>query len=330
MPETSSLVDLIVRTARRAASFWRALLAAVLVLSALHAAAQSAEAWRVARYRADSLDDAAMQRDVMHLDSLERVPVPDAVAQTEIRRIRERISTRLTLLSGRRSPSAYWLTVGPVVGASWVISAFATLMGFVFALGFSLSDTAHTFFWRAGETLRRFPPFVLLCTAQLGLSLLWIPATAIVLAQLQVQPLSEAAANMQMFAVFLGYLTAVLLLPRLVPAPVLMLQEGLSVRGALSASLVATRGHWGKILGNTLTVALGLALAESLVLSSLSDVVGRASVLMLPARALLLQASVMLLALFLGELSATVLAHPLPSEEDLAEPSPVTASAVAA
>ncbi len=318
----ASLPELLVRTARGVAARWRVLGLCVVVLAVFSVASQGLEAWRLQLYEAQSLDDAAVQRDVSALESLTQARrAGDTSVDGRIAEIRGRISSRLSILSGTRSPVAYWLEVGPVLLVSWGIGIVALLSAF--ALGIRSTAAGSVSGWRAAVTdiRRSLRPLAQATAGMIGVSLLWIPLLAIVFSQFQRVPLSGPAATAELFLVFIGYLGAVVLLPRLALAPLILLDGDVTPATALRRSMEATRGYWGKILGNTFALGFGLLIVSFTVLQAFSDLSRSPLFLALP-RAILLQTSVVILGAFLSHLGRSILAHPEPRAEEAWEDGP--------
>ncbi|HLD32602.1 MAG TPA: hypothetical protein VJB10_03375 [Candidatus Peribacteraceae bacterium] len=55
---------------------------------------------------------------------------------------------------------------------------------------------------------------------------------------------------------FIGVVFGIVLMPRFVPAPVLLLRDGKGIFESASMSYARTSGYWGKILGNTIVAML--------------------------------------------------------------------------
>jgi len=110
---------------------------------------------------------------------------------------------------------------------------------------------------------------------------------------------------------FIGVVFGIMLMPRFVPAPVLLLRDGKSIFESASMSYARTSGYWGKILGNTI-VAMLCGFVVFVAISMVLRVVSPVSLLLTGVIGSI--ASQLLFAyfsVFTVTLAATVLENPL-------------------
>ncbi|MDD5751660.1 MAG: hypothetical protein PHS73_04040 [Candidatus Peribacteraceae bacterium] len=105
----------------------------------------------------------------------------------------------------------------------------------------------------------------------------------------------------------LGIILAIILLPRFIVAPVLVVRDGKGVLESASRSYVLTRGYWGKIFGNGLVAGICACIAM-LVVAFLLGIFGSAGAMLLPVANMLATA---FMTIFVVQLALTVEAHPL-------------------
>ena len=103
----------------------------------------------------------------------------------------------------------------------WILTVVGSFYFLVVATGRHMKPAAAL-----KETMQKFIPLVGL-SAWIGIrSFLWIP--------------------------FIGMIFGIVLMPRFLLAPVLLLKDGRGVMESVSLSYARTRGYWGKIMGNSI------------------------------------------------------------------------------
>ncbi|MDD4319068.1 MAG: hypothetical protein PHW10_01960 [Candidatus Peribacteraceae bacterium] len=75
----------------------------------------------------------------------------------------------------------------------------------------------------------------------------------------------------------LGIVLAIILGPRFLLAPLLLVKEGKGVFASMRESYARTQGYWGKIFGNLFVISLLVSLAAMVVNTALGAVMGHAS-----------------------------------------------------
>lgn len=70
----------------------------------------------------------------------------------------------------------------------------------------------------------------------------------------------------------IGFIFGIILGPRFIAGPVLLIRDGKGVLDAASESYKRTGGHWGKIFGNMFVVGLLMAIASAIIMALLSPV----------------------------------------------------------
>src|SRR3990167_7365833 len=102
---------------------------------------------------------------------------------------------------------------------------------------------------------------------------------------------------------FIGLITLIILGPRFVLSPVLLVQEGKGVFDSAKISYKKTSGYWGKIFGNMFVAGLLVALAI-MVLSMALFITGPLALLLIP---ILSQVMCAFLIVFMTKLSLGIL-----------------------
>jgi hypothetical protein len=296
---------------------WKALLCCVLVLSATLFLAQEFRLQRIAAYERGLLNQGAVNGDVTQLNLLlRRQEGGDASVDGEIRRIRERMSLRMAVMTGDRAPLSRYVRALPI---SFLLVGLITVLGYLACFAFVsilFIDTHIPADAAARWAARRLQPLALTVLLAFLCSMLWVPAIGIAMEHFSVGVLPFGFA-----LVIAGYAVAIVLGPRLALAPTLLLLEHrdeavLSLRHGIAAS----RGYWGKILGNMLACVIGVLLASGILRMIVHVVLPFAEAELL-VRIVTALAATAFLAAFLVELTQTVVAHP---EADDEEDGPVT------
>lgn len=111
----------------------------------------------------------------------------------------------------------------------------------------------------------------------------------------------------------LGLIPAIILGPRFLLAPIILVREGKGVLESVQSSYVRTSGYWGKIIGNLIVVALVCFLAM-IVLGLLSPVFSMiAPVISLWYGAVVKQVASAFMVVFAVALAKTIMEHPMKS-----------------
>lgn len=110
---------------------------------------------------------------------------------------------------------------------------------------------------------------------------------------------------------FIGIITAIILMPRMALAPVIMIEGKKGIMESVSMSMNSTRGYWGKIAGNFILLVILMCIA--IIVTSL--VLGLVLMSVPPVKSLaeyfVAQIIAAFWAFFMVHLSHTVLDHPL-------------------
>lgn len=110
---------------------------------------------------------------------------------------------------------------------------------------------------------------------------------------------------------FVGFIVAIVLMPRFLPAPVLLLQGEKGIMNIVSQSYVRTRGYWWKIMGNILAAMLCSLIAFIAFNVSLRTLAGGSVVALSLGSAVISQLVTAYITFFVAALSNTVLGHPI-------------------
>lgn len=167
----------------------------------------------------------------------------------------------------------------PVMGASmlimWVISLIASAYFLLIAL-----DGKLTFQAALAKTPGLIIPLFLLSLWIMIRSFIWIP--------------------------IIGIITAIILGPRFVCAPVLLARDHKGILESASMSYAKTSGYWGKIFGNLFVAIVGVMIAF-MVLGVIVSIFGvRVSGILMPMINMLVTAFI---TIFVVRLSATILSN---------------------
>ncbi len=126
----SSFFALLSQTFRSLSARWRALGAAVCVMTAVLLLSQGIYAWRVETYRASLFDQSSVERDATELDGLlDRQRAGDRSVDAQVLSARRRLSERLQTLAGRQTIVGFWINLGPALLLSWFLAALALIGG---------------------------------------------------------------------------------------------------------------------------------------------------------------------------------------------------------
>jgi len=263
-------------------SFRRALmpiLIGAVIFGLILGISQSFLGQRVAQKTGSALEDLGFnQQDLQDLQ--QRIQAGDQAAVEEFQRKMQEV----TGAQGEKLPGAVasmYGTLLPVMGASmllmWVVSLIASAYFLVLSLEEGL--TFQTALQRAPGLI--IPLFLLSLWVMIR-SFIWIP--------------------------FIGIITAIILGPRFMLAPVLLAKEHKGVLESASLSYAKTQGYWGKIVGNGIVASL-LAMVAIMVIGIIVSILGASTaVLVMPMLNMLVTA---FLTIFVVKLSQTVLANPL-------------------
>lgn len=144
--------------------------------------------------------------------------------------------------------------VGIAIIAS-VVSVFASVIAYLYYL-FALTGKDQSMGTILGRTFPRIFPFIWLMILVMVKTFTWLALLgAIVMAYaagVQNLTLVPVGALLIVAGILLGFIFG----PRYMLAPVLWGVEGGSASGAVKRSYDVSKGYWGKILGNTLLLAL--------------------------------------------------------------------------
>lgn len=305
------------QTFRTLIARWRSVLAMVAAVTTILVISQGLYDWRVETYRSSLFDQAAVEQEAMRLDALlDRQRAGDQTVATQVALARRRMSERLRTLAGNQTLMGFWMNLGPALVLSWLLAFSAIIMALLFGMrGVSsfprvlIANILHM----AHTALR----LSLLLVSLFGVSLLWLPAGAIVWIYIWPESLTDTGSIVQTALVFFGYFIAILLLPRLLLAPVRIVEGDTTITEAMRESYASTRGHWSKVLWNVIGTGVLLCAAGILLLLVLAPVLVAAPLPMLIVREFLTAASVIIFGMFLRHLSVTVRAHPREYPEEL-------------
>lgn len=212
-------------------------------------------------------------------DLQRRIQAGDQAAMEEFTRKMQQVGGEQGEKLAGAMVSAYG-SVLPVIGASalliWLISLIASAYFLVLSL-----ESGLTFQGALSKAPGLIIPFFLLSLWIMIRSFIWIPV--------------------------IGIITAIILGPRFVLAPVLLAQEHKGVLESASLSFTKTQGYWGKIFGNIFVAAL-LAMVAVMVIGIVVGILGASSAgLLMPVFNMLATAFLMI---FSVRLSQTILQHP--------------------
>lgn len=221
----------------------------------------------------------------------------------EIRSVRSRVALRMQALAGYSGAHTV-----PQLALLFLSSLLITLLTLTTAT-WAMVRMVHTSSWRqvTRDSLHSLSRMFTLLFAAFLLSLLWIPLLAVFYLRLRGVPLPEPAATIQTILIFLGYLVAVLLLPRLALAPCLLLQKGDGILSSLLESYDRSRGHWGRILNNILMAGVLLLLVTSILIGLVASALGYDSWPFLLVRSFITQIGVLVFTVFMMQVAMMVM-----------------------
>ena len=312
----ASFFALFSQTFRSIAAQWRAVALSVCAVAAVLMLAQGIYAWRVEAYRASLFDQSAVERDAEELTTLlDRQRAGENVT-AQVQAARRRMSERLQTLAGRQTIVGFWMNLGPALLLSWFLAALALIGGLLHGMQEAVSPGRRIKDMLV-ESARAIGPLSLLLVMLFGITLLWIPAGAVLWTHVWPQSLTDSGSTVQTALVFFGYLVAILLLPRLLLAPLLVAGKSMAPLAAIQESFWASRGYWGKMLGNVMVAGLVLFFTSLTVWLMIAPSITGIPVLALLLREAMTGACMVTFGLFLGHLSVSVWEHPLLPAEDL-------------
>jgi hypothetical protein len=323
--------DILSRLYMQLRTAWQPAVLIIFIVSALLFSVQVGGYWHTERMREKVMSEENMRSDIDRLHELlaiQRSGTEDV--QEQIRLQQRKVAARFHMLGGRTDSEEFLLATLPSRLATGALTFLLLLFGFCLSVRLAITHEKRTFsvFLSSASALW---PMLKMVVSLLFLSFLWLPLFMVISARFGWELFGDMNMQLSIFCVFLGYFLAILLLPRLLLAPLFLFEEGQTVKSSIFSSWNASRGHWGKILWSSIGFSFVLFTLSVTSILAVQSVFGLNKILSLGLWSVCMQSSVFFFAQFLLLLTCAVDAHPaseFSSEENIVpEATPAVTSA---
>jgi len=218
--------------------------------------------------------------DLQEMQALQkRIEVGDEAAVAEFQQRMQDLQDRGPDVAAQGAGLVF-ARMAPYLGVSVLVSIIISIIAGAYFLMLALDETLD-YAKAAKREVGLIVPLFLLWLWIMVRSFVWIP--------------------------IIGFVFAVVLLPRFLCAPVLVARDRKGVLESASMSYAQTRGYWGKIFGNGLGAGICVVVAM-LVVGFLLGMFGTAGVMLMPVANMLATA---FMTIFAVKLALTIQEHPL-------------------
>lgn len=277
----ASLGTLLSETVSYCKAHWQALALGAVVFGVAMGVVGASVAAKVGHSAMQGMDGMGFDTNRMQ-ELTDRMEQGDTAAMDELEQMLKGMDTT-RMDDAMRGPIAGAVrsalpAVGFAVIANWILGMLAYAYYVMVAIEGTSANAA------ASRSAKVLPSLFLLNVWSFIRSFVWIP--------------------------ILGLIPAVILTPRFVAAPIILLAEGKGVNASVSDSYRRTRGYWGKIVGNGFAASIVAFVTVGVITTVLSMLLVSAPTAAIVVKQILAQGASAFAAVFAIRLAHTILQHP--------------------